>query len=84
MLYVPPFVSYATDPLCMYVMMRRLTQINPAPYAGIYNLGKLREEGKAAQGQLSDLNKLLKEMSQQIQDHSSLKLHISAEEWGKP
>lgn len=83
MLCVPPFVLSAAGPLCMYVI-RPLTEIKATPYAGIYNLGKLREEGKAAQGQLSDLNKLLKEMSQQIQDHSSLKLHISAEEWGKP
>jgi len=50
--------------------------------AGLYNLGHLREEGKAAQHQLWDLHTLLMEMCKQIREHSVLKDKLSPEEWG--
>lgn len=50
--------------------------------AGLYNLGRLREEGKAAQHQLWDLHTLLMEMCKQIRDHSVLEDKMSPEEWG--
>lgn len=54
-----------------------------ACYAGLHNLGSLREEGKAAQHQLWDLHTLLMEMCRQIRDHSVLEDKLSAEDWGE-
>ena len=52
-------------------------------YAGAYNLGRLRDEGKAAQAQLLELHTLITEMCKQIRDHSSPESRRSAQEWGK-
>lgn len=54
-----------------------------ASHAGLYNLGSLREEGKAAQHKLWDLHTLLMEMCRQIRDHSVLEEKLSPEEWGE-
>ena len=51
--------------------------------AGLYNLGRLRDEGKAAQHQLWDLHTLLMELCKQIRDHSVLQDKLSPEEWGE-
>ncbi len=51
--------------------------------AGLYNLGRLRDEGKAAQHQLWDLHTLLMDLCKQIRDHSVLKDKLSPEEWGE-
>ena len=54
-----------------------------ACHAGLYNLGSLREEGKAAQHKLWDLHTLLMEMCRHIRDHSFLEEKMSPEEWGE-
>ena len=54
-----------------------------ACHAGLYNLGSLREEGKAAQHKLWDLHTLLMEMCRQIHDHSVFEEKLSPEEWGE-
>ena len=51
--------------------------------AGLYNMGRLRDEGKAAQHQLWDLHTLLMDMCKQIREHSVLQDKLSPEEWGE-
>lgn len=62
-------------------LLKRFKEIRRTLEQGLYNLGRLRDEGKAAQHQLWDLHTLLMELCKQIRDHSVLQDKLSPEEW---
>lgn len=72
-----------TNTAASWNSMSWLQSLLSACHTGLYNLGSLREEGKAAQHQLWDLHTLLMEMCRQIRDHSVLEEKLSPEEWGE-